>query len=137
MLKDLLINEVVPQIIYVVVTTILGIVAYQVKKFLDTNKSFLEAQKEELIQKIGIDKYNQDVAIAKQIILAVEQMGKNFNWEGAVKKLKASEFIMEKTGLSEQDINNIIEATIAEFNKNKNAKGIEAPAVPEVKDITQ
>lgn len=121
-MKDILVNELIPQLLYLIITVIMGLVTYYVKKFLEARKDLLETQKEEIIQKIGIEKYNQDVAIAKSIIEAVEQMGRNFNWEGAVKKSKAAEIISQKTGLSQNDIYNIIEATVAEFNRNKPAE---------------
>ena len=138
MLKDLLVNEVIPQILYVVITTILGLATYYVKKFLDSRKSFIETQKEQLIQRIGIEKYNQDIAIAKQIVLAVEQMGKNFDWEGAVKKSKAVEIIGQKTGLGIEDIYNIIEATVAEFNRDKKTDVLNLPEISlDPMDITK
>ena len=30
-------------------------------------------------------KYNKDVAIVKNAVFAVEQLGKEFNWEGSIK----------------------------------------------------
>lgn len=119
MLKDLLVNEAIPQLLYIVITVILGIVSYYVKQFLDSHKAFLEVQKEQLISKIGEEKYKQDITIAKQIIMAVEQMGKEFDWESAIKHSKATEMISKQTGLKDEEIFNIIKATVGEFNKNR------------------
>lgn len=118
-LRDIFVNQVIPQLLYIVITTILGIISYYVKKVLDANKAYIEVQKQQIIQKIGKDAYNQDIAIAKQIILAVEQMGREFNWQSEVKHSKATEMISKQTGLSQDEIYNIIKATVGEFNNNK------------------
>jgi hypothetical protein len=119
MIKELLVNQIIPQICYVIIATVAGIVTYEVKKFLVAKHELIEKQKQELIQKIGIDKYNQDIEIAKGVIMAVEQMGREYNWEGIIKHAKATELISQKTGLNSEDIFNIIKATVAELNKEK------------------
>ncbi|MFL0195296.1 hypothetical protein ACJDU8_06900 [Clostridium sp. WILCCON 0269] len=44
--------------------------------------------------------------------MAVEQMDKEYNWEGAVKHSKAVEKITAQIGLSSGDIFDIIKATV-------------------------
>ncbi|XOQ58323.1 MAG: hypothetical protein ACFWUI_01205 [Clostridium sp.] len=56
------------------------------------------------------------------MVKTVEQLGKEFNWEGAVKHSKVLELIEGKTGLSDDEIYNIIKSTVLEVNQyvNKN-----------------
>jgi hypothetical protein len=118
-MRDLLLNKIVPDLLYTIVTIILGIITYYVKKFWIEHKSFLELQRQQLIQKIGIDKYNQDVAAVKEAVKAVEQLGKEFDWEGTIKHSKVLEIIEGKTGLTSDEVYNIIKATVLEVNKPK------------------
>lgn len=112
-------NDLVKQIIqdacYIGVTTIFGVASFYFKKFLDLHRSLIEKQKEALKQEIGNEQYKKDVDIAKRTILAVEQMGKEFNWESAVKHSKATEIITAKTGLSSGDIYDIIKSVCTEI----------------------
>lgn len=119
MLKDIFVNQVIPQLLYIVITAIIGVISYYVKQVLDVHKAYIDVQKQHIIQKIGNDAYNQDLAIAKQIVLAVEQMGREFNWQSEMKHSRAADMITKKTGLSEDEIYNIIKATVAEFNNSK------------------
>jgi hypothetical protein len=118
-MRDLLLNKIVPDLLYTVVTIILGIITYYVKKFWIEHKSFLDLQRQQLIQKIGIDKYNQDVAAVKEAVKTVEQLGKEFDWVGTIKHSKVLELIEGKTGLTSDEIYNIIKATVLEVNKPK------------------
>lgn len=120
MLKQILLNQVIPQILYFFLIVIAGVVVYYIKKFYNDHKSLIEYQKQQLIQKIGIDKYNHEIDVAKGLILSVESMGKDFNWEGTVKHAKATELISKKTGLTDDEIYNVIKATIALWNKDRN-----------------
>ncbi|MFU0784327.1 hypothetical protein [Clostridium sp.] len=60
--------------------------------------------------------------IVQDMVKTVEQLGKEFNWEGAVKHSKVLELIEGKTGLSDDEIYNIIKSTVLEVNQyvNKN-----------------
>lgn len=118
-MKELLLNKVIPDILYAMVTIFIGIITYYAKRFLLKHQDFLELQRQQLIQKIGIDKYNQDVAIIQNAVKSVEQLGKEFNWVGELKHSKVLELIEGKTGLTDEEIYNIIKATVAEFNLNK------------------
>lgn len=119
MLKQMLLNQFIPEVLGFFLTIIAGVITYYIKKFFNEHKSLIEYQKQQLIQKIGIDKYNHDIDVAKGLILSVEGMGKDFNWEGTIKHSKATELISQKTGLSDDEIYNVIKATIAEWNKDR------------------
>jgi len=114
-------KEIITDVCYVGVTTIAGIATYYGKKFIDSKQGLIEKQKEALKKQIGDAQYNKDVDIAKRTILAIEQEGKEFNWEGAMKHSKATEIITQKTGLSSGDIYDIIKSVCAEINLNKKA----------------
>lgn len=121
-MKEILIGQLLTATIGAIISTLLGILAYYVKKFYNKHKGFLELQKEELLQKIGIEKYNADVALVKSAVKTVEQLGKEKNWMGDLKYTKALELIKGKTGLSDEDIYNIIKAAVLEVNSMKNPK---------------
>lgn len=117
MIKEILIQY-LPSVLYLAITVFIGIITYFVKQFLLTKKDLLEHQRNELIQKIGIDKYNHDMEIAKGIINAVEQEAREFDWDSVVKHSTATKMIRKMTGLSDSDIYNIIKSTVNEFNKD-------------------
>lgn len=119
-MKELFISQIVVPMLYVVVSVIFGIIAYFAKKFYSTHKDFLEFQRQWLIQKIGIDKYKQDVDTVQRAVYSAEQLGKEFDWQGAVKHSKALEMIEGKTGLTDDEIFNIIKGTVGYINANKN-----------------
>jgi hypothetical protein len=119
-MKELFISQIVIPMLYVVVSIIFGIIAYFDKKFYSTHKDFLDFQRQWLIQKIGIDKYNQDVETVQRAVYSAEQLGKEFDWQGALKHSKALEMIEGKTGLTDDEIFNIIKGTVGYINANKN-----------------
>lgn len=79
----------------------------------------MELQRQQLIQKIGIDRYNKDVETIKNAVKAVEQLGKENNWKGTLKQTKVLDMIADKTGLSDEEIYNIIKAAVLEVNSLK------------------
>jgi hypothetical protein len=119
----IMMNEVTKQIIidicYIGATTIFGLVSYYGKKFMDNHNALIEKQQEALKQQVGDAQYKKDVDTANRIVMAVEQMGKEYNWEGAVKHSKAVEKITAQTGLSSGDIFDIIKSVVGEMNKDK------------------
>lgn len=119
-MKEILISQVLTPIIGAIISTLLGILSYYVKQFYNRHKDFLELQQKELTQKIGIEKYNADVSVVKNAVKTVEQLGKERNWIGDLKYTKALELIKGKTGLSDEDIYNIIKAAVLEVNSMKN-----------------
>lgn len=115
MFKEIIL-EVIPSFMYIIVTLLLSIFTYYIKKYLCEKHSLIEYEKQQLIQKIGFENYSNDINIAKNIINAVEQIGKEYNWEGAIKHAKATELISKKTNLTKDDIFNVIKATVAMFS---------------------
>lgn len=132
MMNDIL-KQIIVDVCYIGVTTIAGIATYYGKKFIDSKQELIEKQKEALKQQIGDAQYNKDVDTAKRIVMSVEQMGKEFNWEGAIKHSKAVEKISAVTGLSSGDILDIIKATVGELDKDKE----KTPADSTVQTSTQ
>ncbi|MBC2579679.1 hypothetical protein [Clostridium sp. DJ247] len=118
MMNDLL-KQIIVDVCYIGVTTIAGIATYYGKKFIDSKQNFIEKQKEVLKQQLGDAQYKKDVDTAKRIVMAVEQMAREHNWEGAVKHSKAVEKITAQTGLSSGDIFDIIKSVVGELNKDK------------------
>lgn len=118
-MKEQIINQIIIPILGVLFNIIIGVIAYYAKQFYNKNKGIIELQEEQLKQKIGIDKYNQDVAIIKQTVQAVEQMGKEFNWQAEIKNSKVLEMIEGKIGLSDAEIYNVIKAAVLEVNNSK------------------
>lgn len=118
-MKELVINQIVVPLLVAGIGTIIEIGRRQVKKFLDSKQKLIEKQKEALQQSMGIEQYNQDVKAVKQTVMTVEQLGKENDWEGELKHSKVLEMIEGKTGLSDDEIFNIIKATVGELNANK------------------
>lgn len=118
-MKEILINQILSPIIGAIVSMLLGILVYYVNQFYNKQKRFLELQEKELIQKIGIEKYSADVEVVKNAVKTVEQIGKEKNWMGDLKYTKALEIIKGKTGLTDEDIYNIIKAAVLEVNAMK------------------
>ncbi|KHD34373.1 hypothetical protein NL50_17455 [Clostridium acetobutylicum] len=118
-MKEQLINQIIIPLLGVLFNVIIGVIAYYAKQFYNKNRGIVELQEEQLKQKIGIDKYNQDVDIVKQTVQAVEQMGKEFNWTGEIKNSKVLQLIEGKTGLTDEEIYNIIKAAVLEVNDIK------------------
>lgn len=121
MISQTIVNEIIIPIIGAGVVAVLEIGRRQLKAFLDAHKELIEKQKEAVIQTIGIDQYNKDVAIVKNAVFTAEQLGKEFNWEGTIKHSKVLELIQGKTGLSDDEIFNIIKGAVLEVNSLKNS----------------
>ncbi|URZ07575.1 phage holin, LLH family [Clostridium felsineum] len=118
-MEEQIINQIIVPILGVVFNIIIGIIAYYVKQFYNKNKNVIELQENQLKQKIGIDRYNQDIVIIKQAVAAVEQMGKEFNWTGEMKNSKVLALIEGKTGLTDEEIYNVIKAAVLKINTLK------------------
>lgn len=119
MLSQTVINEIIIPIIGAGVVTVLEIGRRQLKAFLDSKQDLINKQKEALKQTIGIEQYNKDVTVVKNAVKTVEQLGREFNWEGTLKHTKVLELIKNKTGLTDEEIFNIIKATVLEVNNMK------------------
>ncbi len=125
-MNQLFINSILIPVVGAGVGTILEIGRRQLKSFLDSKLELIEKQKEVLKQSIGIEQYNNDKTIVQDAVKTVEQLGKEFNWEGEIKHSKVLEMIEGKTGLSDTDVYNIIKGTVLEVNKwNGNVKKVD------------
>lgn len=70
--------------------------------------------------KMGQDEYNHAKEAAQDIVYKVEQLGKELAWDAVTKHSKAVEEIAAKcTGLTDEDIYNIIKTTVGMFNAKK------------------
>ncbi|URZ15814.1 hypothetical protein [Clostridium felsineum] len=113
-MKELVINQILIPLLVAVIGTILEVSRRQLKGYLDSKKELIEKQKEALKQSMGIEQYNKDVAIIKQAVATVEQLGKEFNWDGVLKHSKVLEMIRGKTKFTDEEIYNMIKATVLE-----------------------
>lgn len=111
--------QVLPQLLFMIITTLLTFITLIAKKWWIANQSLIEAQRQHVIQKIGIDKYNQDVEMAKTIIKSIEEQARSIDWTSEIKHAKATEIISGITSLSSDQIFNIIKATVDELNASK------------------
>ena len=118
-MNTVILNSVVTPILVAIIGTIIEIARRQLKTFLDSKQELIAKQKEALVQTIGIDKYNSDVATVTQAVKTVEQLGKEFNWEGELKHSKVLDLIKGKTGLTDEDIYNTIKAVVLDISQNK------------------
>lgn len=121
-MKELVINQIVIPVLVAVIGSILEVSRRQLKTYLDSKKELIEKQKEALEQSMGIEQYNKDVATVKQAVQTVEQLGKEFDWKGALKHSKVLEMIEGKTGLSDEEVYNIIKGTVLEVNSLNTTK---------------
>jgi hypothetical protein len=77
----------------------------------------VDLQSQHLQQVIGQDKYNADVQTVKEAVYAVEQQAKEFNWEGEMKHSKVLDMIEGKTGLTDEQVFNLIKGFVLQVNK--------------------
>ncbi|MDT8717749.1 hypothetical protein IAI10_13855 [Clostridium sp. 19966] len=118
-MKDIIINQIIIPVAAAAIGTILELARRQLKKYLDSKQELIEKQKEALQQSIGIDQYNKDKAVVQDAVKTVEQLGKEFDWQGTLKHSKVLEMIEGKTGLTDDEIFNIIKAAVLEVNNIK------------------
>ena len=118
-MKEQIISQIVIPVLVAIIGTILEVGRRQIKTFLDSKQELIEKQKEAVKQSMGIEQYSKDVATINQTVQAVEQMGKEFNWTGEMKNSKVLKLIEGKTGLSDEEIYNIIKACVLQVNSLK------------------
>lgn len=118
-MKALLINQIIVPLIGAVIGKIIEVGRRQVKKYLDIKQELIDMQKEAVKQSMGIEQYNKDKQIVIDTCKTVDQLAKEFDWQGAIKHSKVLELIEDKTGLSDGEIYNIIKGTVLEINKPK------------------
>lgn len=119
-------NYVISYLIYFLITAVLGYAAALFKKMRDDKKSFynkqmdlINVQQEALKAKLGEEEYNHTKQEVQDIIYKIEQLGKELTWDAVTKHAKAAEEIASKyTGLSDEDIYNIIKTTVGMMNSS-------------------
>ena len=111
-------KEIITNVCTLGITTVTGYVAYYIKKFISSKRQVLEATNEQIKQTIGQKNYESDVALAKTIISSIEAQGKQFNWDGAIKHSKATQAIVARTTLNEDDVYDIIKSVVDTFKKD-------------------
>ncbi|AKA72356.1 hypothetical protein [Clostridium scatologenes] len=117
-------NYVISYGIYFLITAVLGYATAIFKKMKDDKKSFynkqmdlINAQQEALKAKVGEEEYNRTKQEVQDIIYKIEQLGKELAWDAVTKHAKAAEEVASKyTGLSDEDIYNIIKTTVGMMN---------------------
>lgn len=119
-------NYVISYVIYFLITAVLGYATVVFKKMKDDKKSFynkqmdlINVQQEALKAKLGEEEYNRTKQEVQDIIYKIEQLGKELAWDAVTKHAKAAEEIASKyTGLSDEDIYNIIKTTVGMMNSS-------------------
>lgn len=132
------INQIIADFLYLVITVIGAFVAAQVKKMKDDRNSFyskqaafMDHQLEALKQQMGQEQYNHAKQVAQDIIYKVEQLGKELAWDAVTKHSKATEWISQATGLTDERIFDIIKTTVGMINAAKQAApASQVPAAP-------
>jgi hypothetical protein len=126
-------NYVISYLLYLLITAVLSYGAALLKKMKDDKNSyynkqleFINKQQEAIKVKMGQDKYNHTKEVAQDVVYKVEQLGKELAWDAVIKHAKAAEEIAAKcTGLTEEDIYNIIKTAVGMLNANiKNTKPV-------------
>lgn len=120
-------NYVISYMLYLIITGILSYGTALLNKMKDDRSSyynkqveFITQQQDALKAKIGQDEYNHAKIVAQDIIYKVEQLGKELAWDAITKHANAAEEIASKcTGLSDEEIYNIIKTTVGMMNLNK------------------
>lgn len=116
---NLIFNQIIPDILFLIIAISFCFLVYYIKNYVNIQKELINKQKAELDNVLEKTNYETDKTKAIEIINAIEQMGKEFDWEGIAKHSRATELINQNTNLNTEDIFNIIKATVNEINKNK------------------
>lgn len=117
-------NYIISYVLYLIITAILSYGAALLKKIKEDKNSFYNNQlayinqKQEVLKaQIGQEEYNHAKEVAQDIVYKVEQLSKELAWDAVTKHAKAAEEIAAKcTGISEEDIYNIIKTTVGMLN---------------------
>lgn len=120
-------NYIISYVLYLIITAILSYGAALLKKIKEDKNSFYNKQlayinqkQEALKTQIDQEKYNHAKEVAQDIVYKVEQLGKELAWDTVTKHTKAAEEIAAKcTGLTDEDVYNIIKTTVGMLNANK------------------
>ncbi|MDF2804563.1 MAG: hypothetical protein K0S61_4468 [Anaerocolumna sp.] len=120
-------NYIISYGLYLIITVILSYGVALLKKIKEDKNSFYNKQlayinqkQEALKTQIGQEEYNHAKEVAQNIVCKMKQLGKEFAWDAVTKHAKVAEEIAAKcTGLSEEDIYNIIKTTVGMLNAKR------------------
>ncbi|NMM65509.1 hypothetical protein HBE96_23305 [Clostridium sp. P21] len=119
-------NELVKSIIsdgaYIIITGLFGIISFQFKKFIAEHNDYIQKEKELVKTQIGAEQYYKNKDKAIDLILRIEEEAKAYNWDSEVKHSNAVKLISEKTGLSSEDIYDIIKSTVTKIKTGQVVK---------------
>lgn len=87
-MNTIVINQIIVPVVAAIVSTILELGRRELKKYLAAKHDLIEHQKEQIQHAIGIDQYNHDKVVVQDAVKTVEQLGKEFDWEGTLKHAK-------------------------------------------------
>ncbi|MFL0197253.1 hypothetical protein ACJDU8_17060 [Clostridium sp. WILCCON 0269] len=94
--------------------------------------AYLKKKKEALIKQIGVDQYNEDYTIAKDIYYIVEQQFKFIPQAGEQKRKEFDKLLLEKIpGISQEELDHFREAICGKINTEvKDAQLLAPPFNP-------
>lgn len=96
----------------------------------------LKKKKEELITKVGVDKYNENYKLAQDIYYAVEQKFRFIPAAGDQKRQEFDKVLVEKIpGISQEELNHFRETICGKVNSEVNNSHLLAPAYNPNKDV--
>jgi len=97
--------------------------------FIAVGVTYLKKKKEALITQLGIDKYNENYKLAKDIYYIVEQQFKFIPAAGEQKRKEFDKLLVEKIpGISQEELNHFREAICGKINTEVKDANILAPA---------
>lgn len=119
-------NYIISYVLYLLITVAVGYISVVFKKmqqdknsFYNKQLEFIEQQETALKIKMGQEQYEQTKKEVQDIVYKVEQLGKELAWDAVTKHAKVAEEIAAKcTGLSDEDIYNIIKTTVGMMNSS-------------------
>lgn len=124
---NLNLTQAIAYIIYFLLTSIGALILKEFKKMREDKNSFyskqiefIGQQQEALKTKLGQEEYDHAKKQAEDIIYKVEQLGKELAWDAVTKHSKATEWISQETGLSDEQIFDIIKSTVGYINAGQN-----------------
>lgn len=116
-----IINEVIIPVAGVAVSVAGAYVSYYAKKFYSKHEESIKNTEKTLQDKLGVETYNKDVSVVKAAVYSIEQQAKEFNWTGELKHSKVLEKIEGKTGLTDEEIFDLIKGFVLQVNSLKSA----------------
>lgn len=120
-----MLNQIAASIMPVVVEAIITILGVIVSLLANSAISYLNSKKQQLVQSIGIQKYNSNYELAKAIFFEVEQQFKD-QLNAADEKRKAFDALILKKipYLTQDEIDHFRESVVGEINNQLKNSGL-------------